>query len=260
MGRIILTICGAVVALGLMAALPPPQDQGRGEQDSSQQQGSQSANNPNPVAVPSAVEDRGCANRQDDRSSDLCAQWKAADAAREAADWASRSFWVGLIGTGLLIWTLWETRRISQREQRAYIRIDHEGGTIVPGKPVSITLKVVNYGATPARDVAFQSGCLVRPDGWDWADEPDPPVEDKGRTFITVHPDSPVAMSFNMDETLSEATHQHIMAGRSKVYARGTLFYRDVFGRKRETRIQVEFSGKDGNTKIQISGRGNTAT
>jgi hypothetical protein len=46
----------------------------------------------------SATKDAGCKPGQDDRGSDLCAQWKAADAATESAIWAARTFWVGLFG------------------------------------------------------------------------------------------------------------------------------------------------------------------
>lgn len=49
------------------------------------------------VASPSP--DLGCRAGQDDRQSDLCAQWKAADAAQESARWTARSFWLALIGT-----------------------------------------------------------------------------------------------------------------------------------------------------------------
>jgi hypothetical protein len=39
--------------------------------------------------------DSGCPNKIEDRSSDLCAQWKAADAAQDSAIWTERSFYLG---------------------------------------------------------------------------------------------------------------------------------------------------------------------
>jgi len=39
-----------------------------------------------------------CGKNEDNRSSDLCAQWKAADAARGSAIWAERTFWLGIGG------------------------------------------------------------------------------------------------------------------------------------------------------------------
>ncbi|HEX8414682.1 MAG TPA: hypothetical protein VF637_12475 [Sphingomicrobium sp.] len=49
---------------------------------------------------------KGCDQDTDDRTSDLCAQWKAADSAEESADWAARAFWLGGLGTALLLLTL----------------------------------------------------------------------------------------------------------------------------------------------------------
>ena len=51
------------------------------------------------VVTPSPPADLGCLAGRDDRQSDLCAQWKAADAAHASAQWTSRSFWLALIGT-----------------------------------------------------------------------------------------------------------------------------------------------------------------
>lgn len=41
----------------------------------------------------------GCKAGEDARQSDLCAQWKAADAAWTSAVWTERTFWLGLVGT-----------------------------------------------------------------------------------------------------------------------------------------------------------------
>lgn len=45
--------------------------------------------------------DGGCKPGQDDRQSDLCAQWKAADAAAEAAKWSLWMLWIS--GFGLIV-------------------------------------------------------------------------------------------------------------------------------------------------------------
>lgn len=42
--------------------------------------------------------DSGCPDRQEDRNSDLCAQWKAADATRETADVAWLQLWPAWVG------------------------------------------------------------------------------------------------------------------------------------------------------------------
>lgn len=81
-------------------------------------------------STPPPTVDRGCPGRRALRSSDLCAQWTAADAARDAATWARLSFWGGLFSLVILVVTLWqtraavaETRRIGQEQTRAYLEV-----------------------------------------------------------------------------------------------------------------------------------------
>ena len=85
MGRTLLSICAVVVAIGL-GGLQQPYQPGRVDSG----QASSGAQVPSPAAPPSQpspdIEDPGCERDQDDRSSDLCAEWKAADAARSSAN------------------------------------------------------------------------------------------------------------------------------------------------------------------------------
>ena len=55
------------------------------------------ANLVSPIPAKTQSQDNGCEQGQDKRNSDLCAQWKAADAAADAAQWA----WIQLIGAGI---------------------------------------------------------------------------------------------------------------------------------------------------------------
>jgi len=48
---------------------------------------------------------------RNERSSELCAQWKAADAAEASAFWAEWSFWISTLGLGGLLFTLHYTRK-----------------------------------------------------------------------------------------------------------------------------------------------------
>ena len=102
--------------------------------------------------LPSApTPDSGCQPGQDDRQSDLCAQWKAADATAEAARWTLWTFLTSLIGLCVGAGTLaaawlaarWakkaadftetgasaaveavaETRRIGEAQVRAYVSL-----------------------------------------------------------------------------------------------------------------------------------------
>lgn len=53
---------------------------------------------PETVSTDVSQSDRGCARGRDVRSSDLCAQWKAADAAADAARWSWWQMVVGILG------------------------------------------------------------------------------------------------------------------------------------------------------------------
>ncbi|OYW86095.1 MAG: hypothetical protein B7Z20_07935, partial [Sphingobium sp. 32-64-5] len=111
---------------------------------------------PSPEAIDGLKEDRGCEIAREDRYSDLCAQWKAADAAREAADYGFWTLLISAIGTSLLVWTLAETRGTARRELRAYVYIETAGFTVSNGldvengRDVHIGFQVRNFGQTPA--------------------------------------------------------------------------------------------------------------
>ena len=67
---------------------------------------------PNPVEVAQSAEyQRPCGQGDDNRNSDLCAQWKAAEGASEAAYWARWQVWLALAGTIGLFVTIYYTRK-----------------------------------------------------------------------------------------------------------------------------------------------------
>ncbi|MBO1019098.1 hypothetical protein IPV08_03835 [Methylobacterium sp. SD274] len=113
-----------------------------------------------------------CKPGQDNRNSDLCAQWKAADSASDAALWGMLSFIVGIFGTiGLLINIIYthravsvadnavtESRRLGEVQARAYIQIVSQETSVIvdpdsDGIFPHIEMLVKNTGQTPARDV-----------------------------------------------------------------------------------------------------------
>jgi hypothetical protein len=97
-------IFAACFGLTLIGASNLPQDstnptQGNGNQANRQQSASAAAANSEPAVPPPS--DAGCERNNDQRSSDLCAQWKAADAAYDSARWA---WWQLLLGgVGLIL-------------------------------------------------------------------------------------------------------------------------------------------------------------
>jgi hypothetical protein len=58
-------------------------------------------------ALKAAKDQQPCANQEGHDASDLCAQWRAADAAQRAARWSWYQLWLSAIGVIGLIVTLW---------------------------------------------------------------------------------------------------------------------------------------------------------
>lgn len=125
----------AIVGLGLS---PSPQAQAQGEQASTTQQ-----SQPNADATSSAnsatqrrIQKRPCAEGHYASSDDLCAQWKAADSARNAADWAWWQLWlsfIGVVGLGLTLWFNFRALRISEdsaKETRDALQIARDNAKV----------------------------------------------------------------------------------------------------------------------------------
>jgi hypothetical protein len=212
----------------------------------------------------SADQDSGCRNKTDKRDSNVCAQWKAADAGRDAADYALWSAVLTALGTVFLVWTLWETRKSAVREQRAYIRAELADGVVLPGQKIVIGMNLINYGKTPARKCAVETSAVVRAPNWDWADEQPPLKSSDDRPNITLHPDCPYRIHAEMDDVLPQEIFDAVMDGRAVVFARGRVIYEDVFRRTRTTTFQVEFHGVDSGDgtdgRLRIAARGNDFT
>lgn len=138
----------AIAGLALAAGSPPKQ-----AEQSKQGKSASKAEQSLPPADPHkpVEKDRGCEKGADQRDSDLCAQWKAADAAKDAADYAWWTVLLSAASAMLLIWTLWETRRTSRRELRAYLHVTQYTVDVTtrPHHPW-VKIKIENCGQTPA--------------------------------------------------------------------------------------------------------------
>lgn len=112
-----------------------------------------------------------CKPGDDRRHSDLCAQWKAADAAADSAWWA----WVsGLVGGGSLLGVIlallltfhsnWIARDTAKRQLRAYV--SYQKLTLSEANMVTRNIQIewINAGQTPALQSMAQA---------DWRDFPE---------------------------------------------------------------------------------------
>lgn len=114
--------------------------------------------------------DVGCKPGIDDRRSDLCAQWKAADAAEVAAQAARDTYDLTLIGTIAIVVTLlltllgnWIALRAVETEHRPYLAITsiiceplYEIVNQADQAIVMMTATIRNTGSTPATRVMLR--------------------------------------------------------------------------------------------------------
>jgi hypothetical protein len=188
----------AVVGLLTLAASPT-----RPESKNEQAQASQpvAASFPDGALTPQRVDESGgearpCRKGEDDRSSSLCADWKAADAAADSVLWAERTFYLGLGGLVIGLLTLGaataaaayarraavqtergaraaedavaETRRIGEAQTRCYVKIGSASVEMTRAGVFTINIAVMNSGQSPALEFrwAFRVSCHA--DGVFW--------------------------------------------------------------------------------------------
>jgi len=90
----------------------------------------------------SDIPDRGCPNGEEIRQSDLCAQWKAADAAQESADWGRRTFYLAIGGTIIGFATLIAAVKAGQFAKEAAIHTDVSNDLTRDAQRAWVTLSV----------------------------------------------------------------------------------------------------------------------
>lgn len=222
-----------------------------------------------------------CDNPKGREESDLCAQWRAAEAAQESALWTRLGFFLGIAGTIGLFWTLYYTREavkdtgdatvamresnaitrdFSKRQIRAYVSLDLADISLklIVGEPYSINVVAINNGSTPATNVSFSNSLGAAPPDWQWDDE----IAARSDTYLTVlHSQVPsnyaMATKFPITEDFIEAiTEGHII-----IHGRATCYYEDVFGDQHLTQIVIKIGKEQIEKGIIIPAeRGNIAT
>lgn len=167
------------VAAGILigGASLPPNGKAQSEQAAAQQSITKSLES---VAASlaqsqtSQIDNRPCDKGNDERASDLCAQWKAADAAQESAKWTRRGFWLGILtlvaaGAAALFAgaAAYHTRRSADVSEQAFVSLERPHIFVqnaIAEEPISaawvrhgplwrtfkVVYEVANYGRTPA--------------------------------------------------------------------------------------------------------------
>lgn len=184
-----------------------------------------------------APETQPCASGDDHRDSDLCAQWKAADAADRAALFGGISILGIALAIGLTIQSNNIARDTAKRQLRAYIAVSDSQIRPDPidANKVQAIIEFTNLGETPAIDVSAAIYILFGDNAFDDSrlrTEPQLPfgpsvtVIGKGvKKHSTVSSQAP---------GLSAPT---ILSGDFNVTIYGQILYADVFGSRQETKF-----------------------
>ncbi|WP_373929263.1 hypothetical protein QTN93_10560 [Sphingomonas aerolata] len=196
---------------------------------------------------------------------DLCAQWKAADAAEKSAWWAAFAGWfgglsfLGVLGAiGVALHSNWIARDTAKRQLRAYISWDSvtmllhrdRNGAVIDGR---LQIGWKNNGQTPALsfvgDLDWKIFDGKIPDDFPYAASAN--ADKTGRLVIGPGGTSTTAA----DETINLEQFIAVANGSQRAYVWGWAAYDDAFGQHRKTEIGCEVSiasQADGTFRVQF--------
>lgn len=116
--------------------------------------------------------DRGCKAGVDLRDSDLCAQWKAADAAADSARWAWVAAWTSIVGTCAVLGAFllaYQANRIAsdtaKAQLRAYVSFQELTFSDAELETRKIQIEWTNAGQTPAKHALAHASWRDFPEG-----------------------------------------------------------------------------------------------
>jgi len=188
-----------------------------------------------------------CERGQDQRNSDLCAQWKAADSANDAAYYAKLQIWAAAFGMLGLLVTIYLTLKAvrtaqqsvavaqdtARRQLRAYIiasafRVENLKVGAVP----RVTFRIRNAGQTPAYEVRAVFQLFFSAAG----------ASHETKVRFSYLPEMSkgvlgaggiIRFEVSFGERLDEARFKGICEGTEEVGIFGVFSYRDAFKRRR---------------------------
>jgi hypothetical protein len=184
-------------------------------------------------------------------SADLCAQWKAADAASDSAWWAWAAGVSSIISTMAVLLAIGLTyqansiaRDTARRQLRAYMSVTScELEMIEDGYILTATLN--NCGQTPAYKTRISGESFA--DSYPLEEErPFLPLEDG--YSATIGPGHPVSCTYRLFVKAKNEAFRMAQAGQLGFYIQGICEYYDAFGTRRETKFRYVFGGRIANT------------
>jgi len=97
-------VVGCLAVLSPAALAAPPQERQEAPNQTDVEQPRPTLESENSPQILERQLGKPCLGNEEDRRSDLCAQWKAADAAERGANWTANGFWIQL--GGLIVGTI----------------------------------------------------------------------------------------------------------------------------------------------------------
>ena len=245
---------GIVAALGLILAAHHPNAEAQPKQPDAQERSTRALEN-----IASRYDDQAersegsreaeqCQQGDDKRYSDLCAQWKAADAAADSAWWAAVAGFATAISTVLVLIALRLAfssnsiaRDTAKRQLRAYCNICEVGpeGLNVEYEP-GFVVTVINSGQTPARALQFDTECVI---------VPNPPPDAEYRPDVTNHAEVTVGAGklaksrALLGHKLTQAEWESLKSGQTVLMLRAHGEYLDIFNERQSFRAIAFVAG-----------------
>lgn len=230
--------------------------------------GISNAQSPHPSANTQEFEAE-CANGDDKKDSELCAQWKAADAAAESARLTYWSTWIGGISGSLVLIALglaYQANRIARdtakRQLRAYVglRSPKIEGTAV-GQHPKVSLEFQNAGQSPALQLTIQIALGV--DHFPQPQRAHDALPAEAKSVAVVLPGSSAKHSLeSTGPALTKVEIDAIRGGTAAIYCFGVVKYCDIFGTPHQTDFRLMMGGDVGGypDRLVVTSTGNTAT
>ncbi len=155
--------CAASAGLVLAAAAPAPKTATRAAEGVGQKpapEPPQPTSQATPRRPASPATENACTRGRGDYSSQLCAEWKAADAAAESARWAkigAGTSGLSVLAVLIALWLARQANRIAQdvgrKQLRAYLGFE----SVKLDRDHVLWISVRNFGQTPATDVCMET-------------------------------------------------------------------------------------------------------
>lgn len=251
--RIILAAVGWLILAGAnhAASYPPKDDQkaAASRRNAGTKQAAGTIASAVSITNQPIARDKGCDPGNDKRDSDLCAQWKAADSASDAATYAFWTVVLSAVGTGLLVWTLWETRKTTRRELRAYVDVFESGvidGSKLPAESpnfgkVGAGIIIKNSGQTPAYNLVHWAEIRVAK----FTDQHTltPPTKLTNLHATTVPAGGVISKPLLLRRKLTRWEQIGVRKETHGIFAFGRIEYTDIFRRRHVTEYRLHYCG-----------------